>query len=423
MSVVEPERKGDPKYYERSKNKMAAQPVKLRPPNGWIAMGKVGIAMLFHDKLKLGATLVGVVFAVLMSNFQVSLFLSLLLRNTMYVDRTDADVWIVPPNTQMLQGADGTLSDNLVGAARGVPGVAWSAPLLMGGAQVKLPDGGNKAVLLVGAEIPAAGAAGEAGEDVRVPGGPIHVVRGDVRDLTLPDAVFMEDSRRAQFGDLNVGSVREMNGHRVQVVGFTSGLLPFGPTFAFASFDTAREILGRPDHEISYVMVGLDPDADREKTLAELRTMFPEQSVLTKDEVRRRTMIFILGESGIGQMIGMGVLMAVFCGFAVVALTMFSSVVENIREFGTLKAIGATNGDLAKLLVVQAVVAGVLGVAIGEAAVSWQIRMMRGPEMPLGIPWWLMLGTFVFFTAMCVAASTLALLRIRNVEPAIVFRG
>lgn len=422
MSVVQPEQKGDPKYYERSKNRMAAGPVKLRPPHGWRSMGKVGIAMLFHDKLKLGATLVGVVFAVLMSNFQVALFLSLLLRNTMYVDHTDADVWIVPPNTQMLQGADGTLSDNLVGAARAVPGVAWSAPLLMGGAQVKLPDGGNKAVLLVGAEIPAP-KQGEGAGDVRVPGGPIHVVRGDVADLTLPDAVFMEDSRRAQFGDLNLGSVREMNGHRVQVVGFTTGLLPFGPTYAFASFDTAREILGRPDHEISYVMVGLDPDADREETVSRLRALFPEQSVLTKDEVRRRTIVFILGESGIGQMIGMGVIMAVFCGFAVVALTMFSSVVENIREFGTLKAIGATNGDLAKLLVVQAVVSGVLGVAIGEAAVSWQIRMMRGPEMPLGIPWWLMLATFLFFTAMCVAASTLALLRIRNVEPAIVFRG
>lgn len=410
MSVV-PEQKGDPKYYERSKNKLAAGPVKLKPPQGWRSMGKVGIAMLFHDKLKLGATLVGVVFAVLMSNFQVALFLSLLLRNTMYVDRTDSDVWIVPPNTQMLQGADGTLSDNLVGAARGVPGVAWSAPVLMGGAQVKLPDGGNKAVLLVGAEMPAA------------KGGPIHVVRGEVEDLTLPDAVFMEDSRRAQFGDLNIGSVRELNGHRVQVVGFTSGLLPFGPTYAFASFDTAREILGRPDHEISYVMVGLDPKADREKTVAELQRLFPEQSVLLKDEVRWRTRWFILGESGIGQMIGMGVIMAVFCGFAVVALTMFSSVVENIREFGTLKAIGATNGDLAKLLIVQAVVSGMMGVAIGEAAVGVQIRAMRGPEMPLGVPWWLMLGTFFFFTAMCVAASTLALLRIRNVEPAIVFRG
>lgn len=402
---------GDPKYYERSKSKLAAGPIKLRPAHGWRSMGKIGIAMLFHDKLKLIATLVGVVFAVLMSNFQVALFNALLLRNTMFVERASADVWIVPPNTSALQGADGTLPDSLVTVARSVTGVAWSAPLLIGGAQIRIPDGGQKPVLLVGAEMPAGH------------GGPIHVVAGDVQDLALADAVFMEDSRREKLGDLNIGSVREMNNHRIQVVGFTSGLVPFGPPYAFASFETAREVLKRPNHEVSYVMIGLEKDANTKQVVADLQKLFPEQTVLTRSDVKWRTILYILGESGIGQSIGMGVAMSVFCGFAIVALTMFSAVVENIREFGTLKAIGATNKDLAKLLIVQAVVCAFIGVALGEAAVGMQIRGMHGPEMPLGIPWWLMLGTLVFFTVMCVAASTLALLKIRNVEPAMVFRG
>ena len=85
-----------------------------------------------------------------------------------------------------------------------------------------------------------------------------------------------------------------------------------------------------------------------------LQKTFPDQLVMSRAEIRRRTIIYILTESGIGQSIGMGVIMSLFCGFAIVSLTMFSAVVDHVREFGTLKAIGATNMDLAKLLLAQA---------------------------------------------------------------------
>lgn len=394
-----------------SRNRIAAKPIKLKKTNGWVSMGKIGIAMLFHDKLKLAGTLLGVVFAVLMSNFQTSLFLGLLLRNTMFVDQAGADIWITPPGTVALQGGDGTLPDNLVSAARGIDGVTWSAPLLMGAAAIKLPEGGQKPVMMVGTELPLA------------KGGPFHVVAGDPQSLVLPDAVFLEDTRRERFGGVNLGDVREVNGHRAEVVGFTTGLVPFGPPYAFASFDTAREMLGRPNHEVNYIMLGLDPAADPERVLRDLKAAFPDQLVMPKKELKARTIFFVLGESGIGQSIGMGVAMSVFCGFAIVALTMFSAVVDHLREFGTLKAIGATNSDLAKLLVVQAVTCAVIGVALGEALVSVQITAIRGAEMPLGIPWWLMLVTLVGMTFICIFASGMALMRVRRVEPAMVFRG
>ena len=91
-------------------------------------MARLGVSMLWHDKLKLAGTLVGVAFAVLLSNFQIALFLGLLLRNTMYVDRVEADIWITPKNTQILEGSDGTIPRNIVEVARSVKGVALVGP-------------------------------------------------------------------------------------------------------------------------------------------------------------------------------------------------------------------------------------------------------------------------------------------------------
>ena len=128
---------------------VVARPIALKPAHSFRFMARVGVSMLWHDKLKLAGTLVGVAFAVLMSNFQVSLFLGLLLRNTRYVDRVEADVWITPKNTQILEGNDGTVPRNVVPVARSVKGVGWSAPILMGAAGLKLPGGGQKSVRLV----------------------------------------------------------------------------------------------------------------------------------------------------------------------------------------------------------------------------------------------------------------------------------
>jgi putative ABC transport system permease protein len=387
-----------------------ARPIELKPAYSFRFMARLGGSMLWHDKIKLAGTLVGVAFAVLMSNFQVALFLGLLLRNTMYVDRVESDIWITPKNTQILEGNDGTVPKNVVSVARAVKGVAWSAPVLMGAAGLKLPGGGQKSVRVIGTELPAA------------KGGPFHIVAGKTADLALPDAMFFEDSRRETFGGLNIGSVREVNGHRVHAVGFTTGLVPFGPALAFASFDTAREILGRPSDETNYVLIGLAPGNDVNEVVERLQRTFPDQLVMSRAEISKRTIIYILKESGIGQSIGMGVVMALFCGFAIVSLTMFSAVVDHVREFGTLKAIGATNTDLAKLLLAQAVTCAVSGAVIGEAIVAQLVSGIRGPELPMALPPWLIGATIVGMIGICVTASTMALLRVRAIEPAMVFR-
>ena len=124
-----------------------ATPLRGRPGffGRWRTMGTIGVRMMFHDRLKLAGTLFGVVFAVVLGNFQVGTFLTLVFKNRMFVENAQVDVWIAPPGTRQFQ-AGTPLNDAHLNRARGTPGVAWAEPLLLQGAALTLPTGGSEAL-------------------------------------------------------------------------------------------------------------------------------------------------------------------------------------------------------------------------------------------------------------------------------------
>ncbi len=372
-------------------------------------MAKMGIKMMFFDRLKLLGTLFGVVFAVVLGNFQAGTFLALAYKNRMFVEKAQVDVWVAPPGTRQFQGGK-PLNDAQLNRARATPGVAWAEPLLMQAAQLQLPNGGSEPVTLIGTRAP------------RFAGGPWNLVKGEVGSLSQPNAVIFEDAEREKFGGLNSGSVRELAGHKVQAVGFTWGLLPFAPAYAFAEQDLAREILKARADQHTFIMVGLEPGADPDEVSARLQSALPDTRVMTRAVFMHEIIVYLITATQIGLSFGTSTLMGLIVGLITVALSMFSSVVDNMRAFGTLKAIGSTNVDLAMLLFVQAVVYGLLGSLVGLGAVSGMVAGMRNPQLtPIVLPEALAL-TVVVMVGVCLVASILALMRLRKLEPAMVFR-
>jgi len=134
------------------------------------------------------------------------------------------------------------------------------------------------------------------------------------------------------------------------------------------------------------------------------------------------TIVSALLRDQLGISFGTSTLFGVIVGFVIVALSMFSAVVDNVREFGTLKAMGATTWDLAKLLFVQALGYAVLGSTVGLFLVTRMAEGIRSPNLVLVLPWWMYAGTFGFMAILCIVASSLALVRVRSVEPGMVFR-
>ena len=239
----------------------------------WGLMARTGLQMMFHSKLKLLGTLLGVVFAVILSNQQLGTFLGLLQKNTMFIDNTKADVWIVPPGTEAFEpGKRMPISVQM--AAQVQPGVATAQSILVGAVSVTLPSGKGEAVTVIGTKWP------------QFIGGPWNLVNGDASVLTLPDTMIFEDSQRTKFGGLNVGSLREVNGRMIRAGGFTWGLLPFGPSFAFAEFNVARELLKAPNDQVNFVLVQAKQGVSAEELKSQIAKALPNQLVLTKSEFK-----------------------------------------------------------------------------------------------------------------------------------------
>jgi putative ABC transport system permease protein len=365
--------------------------------------------MMFFDRLKLAGTLFGVVFAVVLGNFQVGTFLALLFKNRMFVQNAAADIWIAPPGTRQFQGGS-PLNDAQLNRARSTPGVAWAEPLLIQAVNLKLPNGGSEPVSLVGTRAP------------RFAGGPWNLVKGQTESLLEPGAVIFEDAEREKFGGLNLGSVRELGGHHVQAVGFTWGLLPFAPAYAFAEQTLAREILKQPDDKHTFLMVKAEAGVPLKDLRDRLQRELPDTRVMTRDEYLSEILNYILFSTQIGMSFGTSTFMGLLVGLITVALSMFSSVVDNMRVFGTIKAIGATTGDLAKLLFVQAMVYGVVGSLIGLGMMAALVQVMRNPQLTPILPNISIAITFASMVGVCLVASVLALFRLRALEPAMVFR-
>jgi putative ABC transport system permease protein len=370
-------------------------------------MAEIGLAMMAHARLKLAGTLAGVVSATLLINFALGTFFGLLARHTMLPKNAHADLWVVPRGAEIV--GQGTLDLYALDAARTTPGVVEAAPVLVGSIDVATPDSRREGVSLVGTTYPYRLA------------GPWNVIAGDVGVLRHPDTLIVESSVRESLGGLNVGSVREMAGRRTVIGGFTWGLAGIGASYAFADYETAREYLRAPRDRASFVLVRVE-GGHAESVATALRARVAGADVYTTPAFLRKGYRQLLTKTPVGVTFGAIALFGLLVGTTVVGLSMFSAVVDNLREFGLLKAIGCTNADVSLLLLAQALAYGALGSALGLALVGLVARAMRSPNMGLELPWQLPAATVVLMILMCGAASLLSLARIRKVEPAMVFR-
>ena len=365
---------------------------------------------LFHDRVRLIATVVGIVFSIVLVTVQLGVFLSFQDMVTTMIDHAQADFWIVPAETKSFED-----SSLLAGRERlhalSVDGVTDAIPVIVGYTSWRKPNGGaSKSVLLVGAPITADGLY------------PWDVVEGSRDNLSVPDSVAIDRSYATQLGVAHIGGKAEINNQKARVVAMTRGIRSFTTTpYVFVDLKNARSLTGTPPDRVSDLLVRLKPDADRDKVIEAIRADVGDADVLTTAEFRERSRSFWLFGTGAGAALFAGALLGVIVGTVIVAQTLYSSTKDHLNEFATLRAIGSSRNYIYKVIICQALLNAVIGFSIAAMIGAAVVHMTASGALPIVITPELMVALFVLTVVMCIVSAIAAIMKVTRIDPAMVF--
>ncbi|MFN7000907.1 MAG: ABC transporter permease, partial [Elioraea tepidiphila] len=329
-------------------------------------MIRIALRMLTGDTAKYVGLIGGVAFAVMLMAQQASIFVGLMLRTAAQViDVVDADLWVMDPRVIYVEEIE-PLPESALWRVRGVAGVDWATPFFKGLTVARAPDGRLQQVFVLGVD------------DASLVGGPPVMLAGSVEDLRRPGAIVID-----RVGALFIwpgeepapGKVLEMADRRATVVGIAEASAPF-TTFPviYTRYAEALRFAPPPRKPLSYILVRARPGEDID-TLAERITAETGLLALRWQDFAWRTIRYYLTRTGIPINFGITVALGFIVGAAVVGQTFMIFVLENLRQFGALKAMGVSNGTLLRMVFAQAgaVAAIGYGLGIGLAAVFFEV--------------------------------------------------
>jgi putative ABC transport system permease protein len=173
---------------------------------------------------------------------------------------------------------------------------------------------------------------------------------------------------------------------------------------------------------VTFVAVGVAAGESPQAVRDRLQQRLPETLVFTRAQLHDMELRYFQKRTPVGVVCGMGTLLAALIGAGIVGVTLYSSVIDRLREFGTLKALGASREDLLRLLGAQALLFSAVGYPLGLLGFAL-VRHLSGPSVTMPAPYWLLASVAAATVIVCGAASAIAVRRVLQVEPAIVFRG
>ncbi|MGZ8330157.1 MAG: ABC transporter permease [Rhodoplanes sp.] len=364
---------------------------------------------LFQDRVRLIATVVGIVFSIILVTVQIGLFLSFERMVTTMIDHAEADLWIMPRGTKCFEDPS-LLDERERFRALSIPGVTEAVPLVIGFAEWKLPNGGATPVFVVGSDENSAGLQ------------PWNIIAGSLDQLATPDAVAVDQSYFERLGVSGLGDVAEMRDRKAKVAVITRGIRSFTTTpYVFTSFDRARSYIGISPNKATYFLVRVSPNYDLESVRRQIADNATDTEVLTSEEFRVRSRSFWLFGTGAGAALFAGALLGIIVGTVIVAQTLYSSTKDHLKEFATLRAIGSSSIYIVKVILWQALLSAVIGFCIAAAIGLLIVQMTADTALPVVMTPELMVGLFVLTLVMCAVSAISAILEVMRMDPAMVF--
>jgi len=400
----------------RSPKKKRRSPLAFLRDQG--AMNWVALQMLMGDRAKYLALIFTIAFSSFLIAQQLSIFCRIMDRTrSQILDVRDADIWVMDPATQYLDEIY-SLKDSDVNRVRAVPGVKWAVRFFKGQPRAKAADGRFRVAILLGLD------------DASLAGAPekSKMILGSVESLRDPDAVIIDLAGYHFFfpdQPLQLGKTFELNDHRAKVVGIVDASAPFTtfPVF-YSRYSNALNFVGQERKMLSFVLVKGDPTVSPAELCGRIRAATGLQAITTA-QFGWMTIWYYIRNTGLPINFGLTVAIALIVGTVVAGQTFYIFTIEDLKQFGALKAIGTTNVRIIGMILLQALVVGTIGYALGMGLTTSFFTVTERLEATRGVflLWEVLEGTAAVDLLIVLIASFLSIRRVLVLEPAIVFRG
>lgn len=376
----------------------------------WIAW-----KMLIGNRGKYLGIVLGITFATLLIAQQASIFCGLMLLTTSQIqDVQGADIWVMDPNVQFIDDIK-PMSENDLYRVRGVDGVKWAVRFYKGLARARFETGTFQQMILLGLDDTFVGA-------------PREMIVGSLSDLKGPDTVIMDDAGYHQLWPKDkgyqLGKVFEMNDRRAVLVGVCKASRTF-QTFPIVYTRFSQAVLFAPGERkvLSFILAKAKSGLSDQEVCDQIKAQ-TGLGAQTRQQFMDMTLKYFLEKTGIPINFGITVLLGFIVGTAIAGQTFYLFTVENLKQFGALKAMGTSNGRIVGMVMLQAFQVGVVGFGLGVGLAAWFGHATRNAsKLAFYMPWQVLAVTGGAVVLMSILSSLLSIRKALVVDPAIVFKG
>jgi putative ABC transport system permease protein len=374
-------------------------------------MPSLALKNLVHDKVRLAVTLVGIIFSVVLSAIQLGLFVGFQRATSDIIVNSNADIWLSSKGLANLENGI-PFSESKFFQVKAVEGVEYATKQIVQFGTWKKQDGGDEGVMIIGFDLD--GGMGK----------PWNLTQGKIEDLRQPDSVIIDELYAEKLQVSRIGETVEIRGHKAKIVGFTRGIRTFTTSPAvFCSFKNARNYFGLSENQTLYILVKAKQGVDIQQLRAVLETKIKDVDVRTNDEFTVKQQYYWMFGTGAGITVLIAAGLGLLVGVVIVAQTIYSATVDHLKEYGTLKAIGASNFYLYRVIITQATISGIVGYAIGMSIALLVSKQSLEGTTAIILPWQLVAALFVLVMGMCIFASVISINKVMRIDPAMVFKG
>ncbi len=382
-------------------------------------MNWVALKMLTGDKTKYFGIVFGVSFAALLMAQQSSIFCGLMRNTTSQIrDIQGADLWVMDANVQFIDDVK-PLSENDLYRIRGVAGVKWAVRLYKGLGRARLADGNFQQMIILGLDNATL---------VGAPG-PDRMIHGKIDDLRQPDSVIIDEfGWRYLYGEepFTPGKALEMNDRRAVIV----GMCYCNPTFQtfpilYCTYTQAVQFIPQERKTLSFVLAKADDGIAPDEACRRI-TEQTGLKALTDEQFFWTTISYYAERTGIPINFGITVALGFVVGCAIAGQTFYLFTIENLKQWGSLKAMGVSNLRLVRMILLQAAVVGCIGygLGIGAAALFGYVFPMIATSAPPAFyfPWQVLAVTAAAVAIIVTIAALMSMRRVLFLEAGVVFR-